>query len=135
MTGDFRLSKTSFVFVQEQKVRDENEKVDAKLSKEDEDPAELRELTVEERYVKLMDLLNKSKFYSKFLQEKMASEDEQTQKLKANKLAERKSLQLKNGKKVNVTRQDGHSQNVTPVPSVRRVLYEAKLVPPPSVDV
>ncbi len=71
------------------------------MSQEDENPAELRELTAEERYGKLMDLLNKSKFYSKFLQDKMASEDEQIQKLKADKLAERKSLQLKNGKKVN----------------------------------
>lgn len=78
-------------------MRDENEKMDAK---EDEDPAELRELTVEERYVKLMELLNKSKFYSKFLHDKMAKEDEQIQKLKADKLAERKSLQLQKGKKV-----------------------------------
>ena len=45
-----------------------------------------------------MDLLNKSKFYSKFLHDKMTSEDEEAKQLKESKLAQRKSLQ--NGKKV-----------------------------------
>lgn len=52
----------------------------------------MKELTKEERYNKLMDLLNKSKFYSQFLQEKMTTEDEETKKLKESRLSERKSL-------------------------------------------
>ena len=51
---------------QEVKVKTENEEADKKL--EDQEDEEIRELSAEERYTKLMDLLNKSKFYSKFLQ-------------------------------------------------------------------
>ena len=53
-------------FFQEVKVKTENEEADKKL--EDQEDEEIRELSAEERYTKLMDLLNKSKFYSKFLQ-------------------------------------------------------------------
>jgi len=70
------------------------------LDKEEAMNDELRELTKEERYNKLMDLLNKSKFYSKFLHEKMMTEDEETKKLKEAKLADRKSLQAQAGNKV-----------------------------------
>ena len=78
----------------------ENEKAEKELEKAEEQNDEFRELTKEERYNKLMDLLNKSKFYSKFLHDKMTSEDEEAKKLKESKLSERKSLQIKNGKKV-----------------------------------
>ena len=70
------------------------------MDKEEAMNDELRELTKEERYNKLMDLLNKSKFYSKFLHEKMMTEDEETKKLKEAKLADRKSLQAQAGNKV-----------------------------------
>jgi hypothetical protein len=42
--------------------------MDRKIEKEESMNDEFKELSTEERYNKLMDLLNKSKFYSKFLQ-------------------------------------------------------------------
>ena len=55
-----------FLIFQEIKVKTENEETEKKI--EDDEDDEIRELSAEERYTKLMDLLNKSKFYSKFLQ-------------------------------------------------------------------
>jgi hypothetical protein len=58
----------STITFQEAKLRSKNEEMDRKLEKEESINDEFKELSTEERYNKLMDLLNKSKFYSKFLQ-------------------------------------------------------------------
>jgi ATP-dependent DNA helicase len=50
------------------------------------------ELTAEERFAKLTELLSKSKFYAKFLYDKLQQEDEETKRIKADKLKERRSL-------------------------------------------
>ena len=61
-----RIIFDAFLIFQEIKVKTENEETEKKI--EDDEDDEIRELSAEERYTKLMDLLNKSKFYSKFLQ-------------------------------------------------------------------
>ena len=70
-------------------LRIKNEKEDkaeeAKLQAEEDD------LTPQQRYKKLCDLLSKSKFYSNFLLEKMEKEDEESKKLKNKNLAGRKT--------------------------------------------
>ena len=70
-------------------LRIKNEKQDkaeeAKLQAEEDD------LTPQQRYKKLCDLLSKSKFYSNFLLEKMEKEDEESKKLKNKNLAGRKT--------------------------------------------
>ena len=53
--------------------------------------AEEDDLTPQQRYKKLCDLLSKSKFYSNFLLEKMEKEDEESKKLKNKNLAGRKT--------------------------------------------
>lgn len=57
------------------------------------------ELTAEERYSKLLDLLTRSKFYSQYLMDKIQKEDDATKELKAQKLKERRSLTNDNNKK------------------------------------
>ena len=78
-----------FFKFQEELLRIKNEKQDkaeeAKLQAEEDD------LTPQQRYKKLCDLLSKSKFYSNFLLEKMEKEDEKSKKLKNKNLAGRKT--------------------------------------------
>lgn len=73
---------------EEEELRLKNEKKEAAeaKSKVDED-----DLTPQQRYKKLCDLLSKSKFYSNFLLEKMEKEDEESKKLKNKNLAGRKT--------------------------------------------
>lgn len=92
--------------LQEEKIRLENEKKQAKQAAKEEKEEERVEMTSEERYQKLMDLLSKSSFYSKFLLEKMESQDDAT-KIKDKKTEDRKKLkeaQLKKEKKENSKR-------------------------------
>ena len=81
-----------FMF-QEEELWQKNKEREEKEDEEEEKAAEeTEELTHKQRYEKLMVLLNKSKFYSEFLLKKMEAEDEETKKLKEQKLAERRGL-------------------------------------------
>ena len=77
-----------YIKFQEEELRLKNEKKEAAEAKAkvDED-----DLTPQQRYKKLCDLLSKSKFYSNFLLEKMEKEDEESKKLKNKNLAGRKT--------------------------------------------
>ena len=84
-------------------MRKENEKKEqaeeAKLKTDDEE-----EISSEERYKKLCNLLGKSKFYSNFLLEKMEREDEESKKLKNKNLAGRTAGKtIKNSQVCNVS--------------------------------
>ena len=68
----------------ERKEKDEEAK--SKIGEEEDD------LTPQDRYKKLCDLLSKSKFYSSFLLEKMEREDEESKTLKSKNLSGRKSI-------------------------------------------
>merc|ERR1712141_600142 len=66
---------------EEEKLKKENE--DRDEAEEEKLKADEYDLTPEQRYKKLCSLLNKSKFYSNFLLEKMEKEDEESKKLKS----------------------------------------------------
>lgn len=59
--------------------------------KKEEAKAEYVELTADERYERLLDLLKKSSFYSNFLLDKIQNQDEESKKLMEKKLKNRKS--------------------------------------------
>ncbi len=84
---------------QEQAVRQENAKLEAK--KNASDVRALEKMSEEERYSRLMDLLGKSKFYSEFLLKKMSDEDD-AKRLKEQKFSDRKKM-----KEDEVRRQSG----------------------------
>merc|ERR1739844_629662 len=72
---------------EEEKLKKENE--DRDKAEEEKLKADEYDLAPEQRYKKLCSLLNKSKFYSNFLLEKMEKEDEESKKLKSKNLAGR----------------------------------------------
>ena len=75
------------LYKQEEEMTSELEGVAAK---EEYEPPEYQELTPEERFKKLCNLLEKSTFYSDYLREKISKEDETTKKLKEKQLSKRK---------------------------------------------
>ena len=87
-----KIAKYIVTILQETELRIKNEKKEKEEDAKSKIGEEEDDLTPQDRYKKLCDLLSKSKFYSSFLLEKMEREDEESKTLKSKNLSGRKSI-------------------------------------------